>query len=121
MISTYQFTQADWTLRSFEIADAIRQEVGWVDLTVTSEKDGITEVQFSCPDPEEGQPDPVDAMKTLIVETEPVDGKIVDEKSEPVDEKAALETSKILVADKFVSMKLKVEDDVKVIEDVATK
>jgi hypothetical protein len=122
MKNTYRFLESDWTERSFQIQDEIRQQVGWVDLSVEQTIDGYTDVCFSCPDPEEGQTDPVEAMATLMadaVEEEPlVEGKetMIDEKTglEIVDLKAGLQTelkasipTRLTVSGKAIPMMLK--------------
>jgi len=90
MKNTYRFLESDWTERSFQIQDEIRQQVGWVDLSVEQTIDGYTDVCFSCPDPEEGQDDNVEKMATLMVEA--VEEEVIlDEKEILIDEKTGLE------------------------------
>jgi len=125
MKNTYRFLESDWTERSFQIQDEIRQQVGWVDLSVEQTIDGYTDVCFSCPDPEEGQDDNVEKMTTLMVaaaEEIPLEEKepLIDEKTglEIVDLKADLEAAslatlkatiptRLMLADKEIPMMLK--------------
>ena len=88
MKNTYRFLESDWTERSFQIQDEIRQQVGWVDLSVEQTIDGYIDVCFSCPDPEEGQDDNVEKMTTLMVAAEEI---ILEEKETLIDEKTGLE------------------------------
>jgi len=89
MKNTYRFLESDWTERSFQIQDEIRQQVGWVDLSVEQTVDGYTDVCFSCPDPEEGQDDNVEKMTTLMVAA--VEEISLEEKETLIDEKTGLE------------------------------
>jgi len=120
MKNTYRFLESDWTDRSFQIQDEIRQQVGWVDLSVEQTVDGYTDVCFSCPDPEEGQDDNVEKMATLMVAVEeiPLEEKetLIDEKTglEIVDLKAGLQTelkasipTRLTVSGKAIPMMLK--------------
>jgi len=81
MKNTYRFLESDWTERSFQIQDEIRQQVGWVDLLAGQTIDGYTDVCFSCPDP-------VEAMATLMVAVEEIP---LEEKETMIDEKTGLE------------------------------
>ena len=88
MKNTYRFLESDWTEKSFQIQDEIRQQVGWVDLSVEQTKDGYTDVCFFCPDPGEGQDDNVEKMVTLMVAVEEIP---LEEKETMIDEKTGLE------------------------------
>ena len=130
MKNTYRFLESDWTERSFQIQDEIRQQVGWVDLSVEQTIDGYTDVCFSCPDPEEGQDDNVEKMTTLMVAAEEI---ILEEKETLIDEKTGLEIvdlkaeleveslatlkdtipTRLVLADKEIPMMLKAVEIVK--------
>jgi len=112
MKNTYRFLESDWTERSFQIQDEIRQQVGWVDLSVEQTLDGYTDVCFSCPDPEEGKTDPVEAMATLVVESveeeKPAGEKEeLDSKGVAINALKASIPTRLTVADKQIPMMLK--------------
>jgi len=133
MKNTYRFLESDWTERSFQIQDEIRQQVGWVDLSVEQTKDGYTDVCFSCPDLEKDEPDNVEKMTTLMAAAEEI---ILEEKEPLIDEKTGLEIvdlktemeaeslatlkapipTRLVLADKEIPMMLKAVD---VVDDKA--
>ena len=112
MKNTYRFLASDWTERSFQIQDEIRQQVGWVDLSVEQTIDGYTDVCFSCPDPEKDETNNVEKMETLMAEAVEEE-KPVGEKEELDSKGVAITTLKasiptrLTVADKQIPMMLK--------------